>query len=224
MKHAIGFRSGLEAALVAAACLAMASAVHASPITLKIGSDTPFEMKGAVTGRLNDTVFVADSFHFPDTFGYHTRSTLDLGSSGKNWNVTGNFFENFNYDNSNHLMSASYGLTLHGQHLVAPHPGEVVPGLEMLVYADNVSGEAVAPLRSPATRFHDSKPHLASTHWDDMTLTLSDLNGAGAGVIGDGQFAASFVLTHPIPEPGTYAMFLGGLGILAFAARRTRAA
>lgn len=79
----------------------------------------------------------------------------------------------------------------------------------------------MVPLRFPPTQLQDSKPHLVGSHFDTMILSLTDLNGAAPGVVDGGdQFAASFVLSHPVPEPGTWAMMLAGLGGLALAVRR----
>jgi hypothetical protein len=62
----------------------------------------------------------------------------------------------------------------------------------------------------------------------DTPLTLSIFGGsyAGAGfdTAIDGRYSVSVVTTPPVPEPGTYALMLAGIGGLGlFARRRQRA-
>lgn len=223
MNRFAGFRSCLGAVLVAAACVVMTSETHAAPLTLTISTDTPYELKGAITGRIFETDFVSVIDNVPASFGYSDVSNYEFGTFGTNWHVRGGILKYRNFDNAGTLLSTTYGISLLGNHQVAPHPDEIAPNsLEMLVYADNITGETNAgPLRFPPMQLMDSKPHLVGPHFDTMILTLADLNGAAPGVVDGGdQFAASFVLSHPVPEPATWLMLLAGVGGLALAVRR----
>lgn len=203
------------------AILATPGQVLAAPITLDITSDTVHELKGAVTGRINDTAFVLAETNLKTAYGSYDVFRATFANAGTNWNVNGQFVKYANYNKDGDFLEFSYRLLLTGRHLVAPDPDEIAPNnLELQVYASNPSAATFSPPFFPVDRLLDSTPHLVGDHRDEMTLKLSDLNGAAPGVIGNGQFAASFVLSHPVPEPGTWAMLAAGLGALALAMRR----
>lgn len=194
----------------------------ASPITLTIATDTPLLMKGAITGRLLDTTFAAGTDHVPvTTGGYYNTYSAPLAVQGTNWHVWGSMSENMYYSATDQLLSISYGISLFGQHMVAPHADEIAPtNLDLLVYADNLSGASGVTTRSPALQLSDTMPHPTTNHVDTMTLSLYDLNGNSPGYLQGDQFAANFTLTHPVPEPETYAMMLAGLGVIGALGRR----
>jgi hypothetical protein len=54
------------------------------------------------------------------------------------------------------------------------------------------------------------------------TLVVSGLSGGGGGFTGSISVTAGAVQPPPIPEPGSYAMMLAGLGVVGFIAARRR--
>jgi len=64
-----------------------------------------------------------------------------------------------------------------------------------------------------------------SNHLGDALLgTAGDGDGPGYNILGQTGFEArTYMLTAPVPEPGTYALMLAGLGVLGMASRRRAA-
>ncbi|GGY56915.1 PEP-CTERM sorting domain-containing protein [Pseudoduganella albidiflava] len=61
------------------------------------------------------------------------------------------------------------------------------------------------------------------THLDlEKTLTLTFANTSGNAAIGSMRYDINTGAIAPIPEPSTYAMMIGGLGLLAFAGRKRK--
>lgn len=101
------------------------------------------------------------------------------------------------------------------QHMVEPHPPvDLAPAP---VYFDGLSavvgggGSTSGMARHwPGTTFVAPADFIAP-HWDHYRFTLSsDANGA----------QLDLVALHPVPEPATYAMLLGGLALVGAARRR----
>ena len=64
-------------------------------------------------------------------------------------------------------------------------------------------------------------PPLSLAEISDLELFFVDTNGNSASIVGN---LTSFALpTAPVPEPGTYALILAGLGIVSFVASRRKA-
>ena len=64
-------------------------------------------------------------------------------------------------------------------------------------------------------------PDKNNTSWSGSTLTLA---GSGWNAGSSGDHVRVMTAVNPVPEPGTYALMLGGLGVVGLLARRRRAA
>lgn len=71
----------------------------------------------------------------------------------------------------------------------------------------------------------DLVENFSTTGWivpsDSATIALNFLTGGQGGSRSEAEGAANLVVM--IPEPSTYALFLGGLGLVGFVRRRTKA-
>lgn len=217
----------MKTRLILALSLALLTRIHAAPVTLEMTFDSERHGTAVVSGNIYDTKFPAvdpASTKYNWAGGYYRIVTLELAKVGTNWNVWGNIALEFYYTAADEFVAGVYDLTLHGQHMVAPDPGEAKNGLEMLVYYDNLGGSTTSSDRFPAIDKWDEQPHLAGSHWDTMALTVADLNGKdAAGVIGStGNFAASVELYH-VPEGGSTLLWWGvGCAGVAWLSRRRR--
>ena len=214
--------------VLAAAALASAGVASATALTLTVATDTPLRMSGAVTGSVYDTPYSAALDHIATTGGgWFNLSSFDLPVVGNNWHAWGTVYEADYHDANGALIGTTWDITLHGQHMVAPHPDEIAPnGLVLTTLSNNLEGLSFSGVAFSTSKLVDTQPHLVTAHEDRMVLAPFDLNGGAAGSIGSGgQLAASFVLTHPVPEPGQWALLLAGAAALALlrSARSRRA-
>ena len=92
--------------------------------------------------------------------------------------------------------------------------------VDQLTYNDQGSGTVKGPRTSGASAVPQSLAYVGAndaSHW--VLSSVGDVNGSwktAAGDIGNPGYSS----LAPVPEPGTYAMLLAGLGLVGFAARR----
>lgn len=129
------------------------------------------------------------------------------GEGGDGWLST-----NSGYDR---LVFSNFSSTVHalgGEFFGSNLAGQFIPGTTIILTAlDGTSTTYVLP-ESEISSFVGF-------------VSVSPLNSVVVGTFGEGYWptANNLTLAAAVPEPGTYGMMLGGLGVLGFLTRRRRA-
>lgn len=203
-------------------------ASHATPVHLEISVDEPLLMKGTVSGSMSEldwgegTVGGYADYLLGGSF-YWRDFAVTLGPRGTNWTVwatlersdtlKGVLFET--------ITGTQYVLVVKGHHNVAPHSPETAPALDLKTWKSGLSLQAGHFYDSGDDRLVHSLPHPGNPqHADVLTLAVLDLGPNLDGYLsGDGQLSASFVFTHPVPEPATWALGIAGLAVCGYRLR-----
>jgi hypothetical protein len=150
----------------------------------------------------------------------------DLGSfnsvvfvAPENWDVLG-FFTNVTTKTLFGSSTTTWESAVQVQHAVAPHGGEAELGRIYTAYLSASMGgsgsdskmDVHPPIPGDSLPISVSPANFATPHWDHYSYTVtSNVDGTGT---------ATLYALHPVPEPESYAMFLAGLGLIGFMAKR----
>lgn len=223
----------------AAASLLLASGVQAQAIGITMLSDTPFTASARITGEIpgfGDPRWSNE--HGPDVLmglggvpangSYEFWRVINDLEAGSNWNVEARIYFRAFYDVNDNLLASSTHLSITGQHMVNPHPdthpNELAPNPVTLdVWHWNLTGAtSTDPLVSQylsSVNLSNTEVHPVGPHSDTATLTITDLNGTGAGLMNGPDLMAVVEFKHPVPAPATMMLGLSGL-LLAIRRRR----
>jgi hypothetical protein len=173
--------------------------VCASPITLQLTIDEKLNGLAVLSGNLIETDFGNGTW---------------IGEAiGTNWSVLAGL-------SRSGLAPYSYDLTVIAQHLIAPHPGEAAPGLQLNTSQFYIDGGI--PSFGPQDAFCKYIHPGSENHYDILHSHIDDLNGAEPGFISSNyQISARFTLSHT-PEPTSLLLLSTGLGILWLGVNRRR--
>jgi hypothetical protein len=235
IKH-IGF-----AAFIASSALLSGQAVAAS-VTVA-GNTVSFTFDSALTGLFGAPTVVGDSIFFTPT------SFKALSSNREGFDFTSQTFNIAVNANAGYEVAGA-SLTEQGDYYIIKSRHDRFAGVavggkfimrDLEAPAHKVSSGifADAPLTDTTSLFHfETSEWMASANLDvpsswggadgivsGVNLTLQNLLIAssfkrGTSAFIEKKFAGIEIFTTPVPEPETYALFLAGLGLVGFIARR----
>jgi hypothetical protein len=183
--------------LLAAAVLALSvSAAQAVPVLASCGSADVSVAGASCLG------------FFSGNLNGNKPSVNSINTDLKSWNfsLTGAVDEKFQLSNlgvNNQTHAINFDQLLYGDTIVGIHYGNVTG-------ANGVKSNNV-------TAFY--RFDAGTTGLDSFTTKFASLSNATLYLTGPAPLAP----TTPVPEPATYAMLLGGLGMMGFVARRKNA-
>jgi len=175
------------------ALLLPVSLARAEPISLQLTIDQLTRGRAVLSGSLDDT---PGGFFFGEVVGSHWRLQTLVGVFGL-------------FSVAQHISSP------------APHPGETTPGAPLVTQQFNIAGLFPGSVGPQTASFAFLHPGSRS-HFDMLTSSIADLNGAAAGFLGAGNsISSSFDMVHT-PEPATLLLLGSGMVVVARMARKRR--
>lgn len=172
----------------------------------------------AAAGALAAAAFSLSAHAFP--IAIPGTEGLKVYASGGEVTAT---YEGNSASYSNDLYLENTGAFIFNNH--ANSPGDTVvlgtfaAGTE-LVFRLHVNNTGTDYFTGPGSRNPDGQPHArAQTEWmpDTTLVSFEDLYN---GPFDYNDLSFSFNNTVAVPEPGTYALLLAGLGVMGWVARR----
>lgn len=228
MMHTFKPKSSLVLTLAA-----LGGAAHAAPVALTMTTDTVYSATATIAGEIPDRSDPRwSSLHGPDVLtglvgvdangSYEKWQVIDDMSAGTNWKASVNIYAYDYYDVSHNLLCTTYALTVEGQHMVAPHDGELAPNpIKLGMWHFNLSGatstDPLVAVYLTRVSFADDEAHPVGPHHDTGTLTITDLDPAGPSLLNGRTIQAQVTFTHPVPAPAALPALAG-----LVAARRRR--
>jgi len=234
-------------ATFAASAVLLGAQAQAVPVTV-VGATVSFTFDSALAGLFGAPSVSGDSLYFtPTSFKAQSSSGAGFAVTSQTFNVavTANaghqiagaaLTESGDYFNINTNFAGNEGVAVGGQFILRDLDSP---------FAAPVSANIVASAPLTATT---TLATFGTANWtagasvnvplgwggqdgivEGVNLTLqniliaSSLNAASSAFI-EKKFAGIEIITTPVPEPANYAMFLAGLGILGYLARRRAAA
>lgn len=170
---------------------------YAIPINLQLTIDEPTRGLAVLSGVMDQNLFPREN---------NAWKWQNFEVTGEYWWV--NFAMFWDKEHEYYFVES-----ILAQHLDAPHPGEVDPGLIwQLTGAGSHFNDGDAWFNSiPAAQIHPG----SMDHYDLLSFHVDDLNGSGSGFMDSfNQFSATITLTHRVPEPPVLLLLLPGLLIL----------
>ncbi|HNQ03404.1 MAG TPA: PEP-CTERM sorting domain-containing protein [Thiobacillaceae bacterium] len=227
------------AALIASA--ALAGQAQAIPVTIA-GSTVSFTFDDALTGMFGTPTVTGDLLYFtPTTFIAQSANGagFDIANQTVNIKVTANaghritgasLSEAGDYYNINTNFAGFEGVGVGGQFIARDMDAPGTNYSISSIMASAPTTATVASLQTFSTTGWSASASAGMMGWggDGVDITLqniliaSSLNPASAAFI-EKKYAGIGLTTVPVPEAETYAMFLAGLGIIGFLARRRTA-
>jgi hypothetical protein len=157
----------------------------------------------ACAGQANAATYVVNQAALTSAIGY-SFSAL----------VNGAFSDGYTFSiaQGSTLSSSATPLNLSGTITLGPYTfpfNTVTSALTVALY--NTAGNTLVPPTGPGS-------YLVGA--GNYSL---DISGTGSGTFGAGAYAGNLkAVTAPVPEPQTWAMMLGGLGLIGFMSYRRR--
>lgn len=231
----------------AATAILLGAQAQAVPVTV-MGTTVSFTFDSALAGLFGAPSVSGDSLYFtPSSFKAQSSSGAGFAVTSQTFNVavsanaghqiTGaTLTESGDYFNINTNFAGNEGVAVGGQFILRDLDSPFAAPVSTNIVA-------LAPLTATTTLATFGTANWAAgasvnvpLGWggqdgivEGVNLTLqnilvaSSLNAASSAFI-EKKFAGIEIVTTPVPEPANYAMFLAGLGILGYLARRRAAA